>query len=58
MSQRFSIAVLGGCGARAPSVATEHVYVDAMELFLVPRPDSFDVMVTENMFGDIPEWSS
>jgi 3-isopropylmalate dehydrogenase len=36
-----------------PTVATEHVYVDAMALYLVQRPDSFDVMVTENMFGDI-----
>lgn len=36
-----------------PDVETERVYVDAMALFLVQRPDTFDVMVTENMFGDI-----
>lgn len=36
-----------------PEVETNRVYVDAMALFLVQRPDSFDVMVTENMFGDI-----
>jgi 3-isopropylmalate dehydrogenase len=36
-----------------PDVKTDRVYVDAMALFLVQRPDSFDVMVTENMFGDI-----
>lgn len=36
-----------------PQVKTDHVYVDAMALFLVQRPDTFDVMVTENMFGDI-----
>lgn len=36
-----------------PDVRTERIYVDAMALFLVQRPDSFDVMVTENMFGDI-----
>jgi 3-isopropylmalate dehydrogenase len=29
------------------------VYVDAAALYLVQRPASFDVMVTENMFGDI-----
>jgi 3-isopropylmalate dehydrogenase len=29
------------------------VYVDAASLFLLRRPDSFDVLVTENMFGDI-----
>jgi 3-isopropylmalate dehydrogenase len=36
-----------------PTVETERVYVDAMALFLVQRPQSFDVIVTENMFGDI-----
>jgi 3-isopropylmalate dehydrogenase len=36
-----------------PDVKTDRVYVDAMALYLVQRPDSFDVMVTENMFGDI-----
>jgi 3-isopropylmalate dehydrogenase len=29
------------------------VYVDAASLFLVQRPQTFDVLVTENMFGDI-----
>jgi 3-isopropylmalate dehydrogenase len=36
-----------------PAVETERVYIDAMALFLVQRPQSFDVIVTENMFGDI-----
>ncbi|MFK7766700.1 MAG: isocitrate/isopropylmalate dehydrogenase family protein [Mariniblastus sp.] len=36
-----------------PEVETEVVYVDAAALFLVQRPDTFDVIVTENMFGDI-----
>ena len=36
-----------------PDVATEACYVDAAALFLVRRPQDFDVMVTENMFGDI-----
>ena len=36
-----------------PDVETERVYVDAASLFLLRRPESFDVMVTENMFGDI-----
>ena len=34
-------------------VETSRVYVDAMALYLVQRPDRFDVIVTENMFGDI-----
>jgi len=36
-----------------PEVETEVVYVDAAALFLVQRPATFDVIVTENMFGDI-----
>ncbi|PRY02484.1 isocitrate/isopropylmalate dehydrogenase family protein [Allonocardiopsis opalescens] len=34
-------------------VEREHVYVDAMTAFQVQRPDHFDVVVAENMFGDI-----
>jgi 3-isopropylmalate dehydrogenase len=36
-----------------PDVVTERVYVDAMALYLVRKPQAFDVIVTENMFGDI-----
>jgi len=36
-----------------PDVTTDHVYVDAMALYLVERPERYDVLVTENMFGDI-----
>ena len=36
-----------------PEVETERVYVDAMTLYMVQDPYRFDVMVTENMFGDI-----
>ncbi|MCH6257651.1 isocitrate/isopropylmalate dehydrogenase family protein [Puniceicoccaceae bacterium K14] len=36
-----------------PDVEADYVYVDAASLFLVQRPNDFDVMVTENMFGDI-----
>ncbi|MEO1091476.1 MAG: isocitrate/isopropylmalate family dehydrogenase [Pseudomonadota bacterium] len=35
------------------AVAADHAYVDAVALDLVRRPWRFDVMVTENMFGDI-----
>jgi 3-isopropylmalate dehydrogenase len=38
---------------RHPDVRTERVYVDACSLMMVKRPWDFDVMVTENMFGDI-----
>ena len=36
-----------------PDVETGHVYVDAVTLYLLSKPSSYDVMVTENMFGDI-----
>ncbi len=34
-------------------IATENAYVDAMALNLVMKPWAYDVLVTENMFGDI-----
>lgn len=39
--------------AEFPDVRTEKIYVDAAALYLVQNPRRFDVMVTENMFGDI-----
>jgi 3-isopropylmalate dehydrogenase len=36
-----------------PDVELEHVLVDACSMALIRRPSSFDVLVTENMFGDI-----
>jgi len=34
-------------------VALDHLLVDAAAMHLIQRPASFDVLVTENMFGDI-----
>src|SRR5207253_3789232 len=45
--------VLDEVAPEFPEVATDRVYVDAAALFLVQRPEMFDVMVTENIFGDI-----
>jgi len=39
--------------AAFPDLATERLYVDACSAMLVRRPWDFDVLVTENMFGDI-----
>jgi 3-isopropylmalate dehydrogenase len=36
-----------------PDVRLEHVYVDTAAMRLVSDPASFDVLLTENMFGDI-----
>ena len=38
---------------RHPGVGANHHYVDATALDMVRKPWTFDVMVTENMFGDI-----
>jgi 3-isopropylmalate dehydrogenase len=36
-----------------PEITMDHLYVDNAAMQLVKRPDSFDVIVTENLFGDI-----
>ncbi len=36
-----------------PDVTLEHQYVDAMAMHLMNRPRDFDVVLTENLFGDI-----
>ncbi|MEP3918305.1 isocitrate/isopropylmalate family dehydrogenase [Ascidiaceihabitans sp.] len=39
--------------AKHPDIVADHAYVDATALWMVQKPWDFDVMVTENMFGDI-----
>jgi 3-isopropylmalate dehydrogenase len=36
-----------------PEVALEHMLIDAMTMKLIQQPSAYDVIVTENMFGDI-----
>ena len=36
-----------------PDVTLEHLLVDAMTMHMLTKPTSFDVVLTENMFGDI-----
>jgi len=36
-----------------PDIVLEHILVDAAAMYLTQRPASFDVLLTENMFGDI-----
>ena len=52
-SMAFWRAIFEETAARHPQVTTDNVYVDAMALNLVLKPWTFDVLVTENMFGDI-----
>jgi len=39
--------------AEYPDVTLEHLYVDSCAMRLVTKPTSFDVILTENLFGDI-----
>jgi len=36
-----------------PDVTTDYLHVDAATIFLVTAPERFDVVVTDNLFGDI-----
>ena len=36
-----------------PDIATEDFYVDATAMYLITQPESFEVIVTTNLFGDI-----
>ncbi len=45
--------VVGEVGRDYPDVTLDHLLVDSAALQLVRRPAAFDVIVTENMFGDI-----
>lgn len=52
-SMAFFRKVFDEAARQFPSVQTDRIYVDAASLYLVQRPETFDVLVTENMFGDI-----
>jgi 3-isopropylmalate dehydrogenase len=40
-------------GQQYPDISLSHMYVDSAAMALVARPVDFDVLLTENMFGDI-----
>jgi 3-isopropylmalate dehydrogenase len=52
VSQMWRATVID-VAAEFPDVKLEHQYVDAMSMHLMNRPRDFDVVVTENLFGDI-----
>jgi len=39
--------------AQYPGIEARHLYIDAMALHMVQNPAQFDVIVTNNLFGDI-----
>ena len=38
---------------RYPKIRTNHFYIDALAMQMIKRPEQFQVIVTNNMFGDI-----
>ncbi len=53
-SSRLWREIVNEVARRIPGRAScEHVLVDAMAMHLIKSPGEFDVIVTENMFGDI-----
>jgi 3-isopropylmalate dehydrogenase len=53
LSMAFFRKVFDEVAARHPGIEARHNYIDATALDLVRKPWEFDVLVTENMFGDI-----
>ncbi|WP_119165635.1 isocitrate/isopropylmalate dehydrogenase family protein [Algihabitans albus] len=53
VSMAFFRAIFDERAAQASDVTSDRAYVDAVALDLVRKPWDFDVMVMENMFGDI-----
>lgn len=39
--------------AQYPDITTESLHVDAASMFMIQKPERFDVIVTSNLFGDI-----
>ena len=52
-SSRLWREIAGDLGKQNADVALDHMLVDTAAMRLVTSPASFDVLVTENMFGDI-----
>ena len=45
--------VFGELKSQYPGVQATHMYIDALAMFLVQNPGQFEVIVTNNLFGDI-----
>lgn len=52
-SNAFLRKIFDEVAARHPGVMTAHLYIDAAAMLMVVEPERFDVVVTENAFGDI-----
>ncbi|MCM2387723.1 3-isopropylmalate dehydrogenase [Streptomyces albipurpureus] len=45
--------IFDAVAAEYPDVTTDYLHVDAATIFFVTQPERFDVIVTDNLFGDI-----
>ena len=52
-SMAFFRRIFDEVAARHPDIERDHWYVDAMAMMMVKRPWDLDVLVMENMYGDI-----
>ena len=52
-TSRLWRSVVEDVAGEFPKVALDHVLVDAAAMFLIRDPGRFDVILTENLFGDI-----
>lgn len=52
-SSRLWRKVVNDVASDYPTVEVKHLYVDAASMRLITHPSEFDVIVTENLFGDI-----
>ena len=52
-SMAFWRRIFDETSAQHPAISADSAYVDAMALNLLMKPWTYDVMVTENMYGDI-----
>src|SRR5437667_12387223 len=52
-TSRLCRTVVSRVAERYPDVAFSHMLVDALAVDVLRRPQGYDVVVTENLFGDI-----
>ncbi|MBK1787838.1 isocitrate/isopropylmalate dehydrogenase family protein [Prauserella cavernicola] len=52
-SLAFFREVFDGVATEYPDVTADHALVDSFAMLLIQHPERYDVLVTENMFGDI-----
>jgi 3-isopropylmalate dehydrogenase len=45
--------IVGEVGAEFPEVTVDYLHIDAATIFMTTDPSRFDVIVTDNLFGDI-----